>query len=357
MANQYAKEAIESLKKQQYSVAANQFRSILALDPENAVMWSNLGTVYFLFVLDNMIPYVGQNWLINVWVYDETNRISKQIQDKAFSILDRQHLSGLRRCLKEAEICFDRAIQYDSKLSTARHWRARLYRDTGRFEDALSEFKVLMSDTDIDIAKSAAKDYKELYDMTWARINNASVPSVLAAQKIEKMFGDELNSLLKPLKEAEVSDESSKTRGMDWSHFLAATVCATFIVSFIFTVPLVGPSFDKQNEEIVFGIFLGSLTGGGFLINLVIGCYYSVKSSISIWEALKKIIVSLIYSWLLLFFLNIPMALVFFTINVYQAVESINVVPLAVIFIVCIFYCMIVIAFFRDKHLGKSFPG
>lgn len=199
MSDQNVNDAFNALSKKQYATAANSFRRVLSLTSNNGVMWSNLGTVYYLFVLENMIPCVGQSWLINLYVFDETNRISQRLRNTAMSILDGQHIRGLYRCLKEAEMCFDKAIQYDDKLSTARHWRARLYRDTGRFEEALKELKALMSDADTDIARSAAKDLWELQDMTWLKINDASLPSRPAAQKIEKLFGEELDSLLKTL--------------------------------------------------------------------------------------------------------------------------------------------------------------
>src|SRR3954451_16224703 len=92
-------EAFEALGNKQYSKAAKAFRRVLKSDPQDAANWGNLGAVYYLFVQANMIPYVGANWLINVYAFDESGRIAPRLRQAVESVTQRRHMQGLQRCL------------------------------------------------------------------------------------------------------------------------------------------------------------------------------------------------------------------------------------------------------------------
>lgn len=186
-----------AFQQKRYADAAMICRQLLQIDPKSATDWSNLGAAYYLFVQANLIPYVGGNWKINLFLFDETGSITPRHRASAESLVQPAHLDGLKRCLAEARRCFEHAITLKQGPSAGCFWLARLYRAIGKWDKAKELYNVMAGPdaTPTDRA-NAGKDLAQLNELTWAEVNSEYGHGEVAATDVSQIYGEELRKLL-----------------------------------------------------------------------------------------------------------------------------------------------------------------
>lgn len=190
-------EGLAALRNKEYGKAARAYCRSLSHNARSPTTWSNLGAVYYLFVQGNMIPHIGTNFVVSIYAFDQTGSISGRLRDAVADLVDAEHLQGLQQCLKEAERCFDHAVELYNKPSIAHYWRAMLYRDTGRIGEARRELASLTGpDVPSEFRQGASDALKALEGLAFESINAGNLPADRAALRIDRLFGNELRELL-----------------------------------------------------------------------------------------------------------------------------------------------------------------
>ena len=122
--------------------------------------------------------------------------VSAETRRLWYSLIDKSHCEGLKRCLVEAERCFKKAIEISPGGYNARVFLGQLYEDMGFYEKARAEFEMIVP-VDEEERNGLQGELKYLRE-TQARNLDADLRPKLetAAMPIHSMYRDILRDLL-----------------------------------------------------------------------------------------------------------------------------------------------------------------
>jgi len=194
-----ADKGLAHLNNGRHSKAFAAFTKAVDYDSDNPVWWTNRGAVCMLFVEQCAVPYVGTDFRIMIHLFDASGRMSQEGKALARTGHDAEFLAGLETCLRQAEADLKQAAKRESEAGTALYWLAILYRNTGRFEQAIEGFR-RVSDSGCSDAEAAAEslDAMDKPALKWD-VLNADGPDISDGAKytfqVNQLFGKELKSL------------------------------------------------------------------------------------------------------------------------------------------------------------------